>query len=312
MNAQEKENLKGAGHWIAVAQLAGFEFDMELDPHVLTDKSNTKALPCRVCKRPCVVTQFASAAKTACLDHRDRHAPTTVVHDLKAGLEPHILTDKDETKNVPCRHCGRPCVVTRFASAAKVACLDCRKTAPRPRKTTEYKDNGDGRMVAETRTEIMSEHDLQWSEWTIAQPWQFDNLWDGDEKERHTTVKKAGFDARIQIKTCKRAIRAKEQELNGISPTPKNDVKIQKLEEEIDSLTSEEMTLSEVVSATQAEASRLSRIAYCRGALSAGYKIVKRDGRRHMIGRERDIVIPHDFLEPGDYKIAESTVPAGV
>lgn len=289
------------------------QINPDLEPHVLTDKDKTKVLGCRVCKRPCIVTYFASAGKTACLEHRDRHAPTTVVHEPKPDLEPHVLTDKAETKEVPCRHCGRICIVTRFASAAKVACLDCRKTAPRPRKTTEYVDNGKGRLVAETRTEIMSEHDMQWSEWTIGQPWGFERIYAGDEKERHLAAKKAGYDARYQIKVTKRAIRAKEGELLSLSASEKQDKKRAKLEEEIQTLEGEEGTLHEVAEAGINEASRLARIAYFRGAIAVGYRIEKRDdGHRYLVGRERDVVIPNDFLEPGDYKIAEEAVPAEV
>lgn len=42
------------------------EFDMSLDQEVLTDKTPTKTVPCRKCRRRCVVTLFATAAKTEC------------------------------------------------------------------------------------------------------------------------------------------------------------------------------------------------------------------------------------------------------
>lgn len=38
-------------------------------------------------------------------------------------LERHILTDSDRTKAVPCKHCGRICVVHVFAPAPR--CLSC-------------------------------------------------------------------------------------------------------------------------------------------------------------------------------------------
>lgn len=42
------------------------------------------------------------------------------------ALEPEVLTDKDKTKDVPCRKCGRRCVVTLFATPEKTECLTCR------------------------------------------------------------------------------------------------------------------------------------------------------------------------------------------
>ncbi len=46
-------------------------FDTTLETHVLTDKENTKTIPCVVCRRPCVVTTFLAPAKCRCKDHRN-------------------------------------------------------------------------------------------------------------------------------------------------------------------------------------------------------------------------------------------------
>lgn len=45
---------------------------------------------------------------------------------LNPDLAQHVLTDKPNTKIEPCRTCGRPCVVTKFMAAIKVACNECR------------------------------------------------------------------------------------------------------------------------------------------------------------------------------------------
>jgi len=39
--------------------------------------------------------------------------------------EPIRLTDKDKTKELPCRECGRVCIVTLFMTPQKVCCPDC-------------------------------------------------------------------------------------------------------------------------------------------------------------------------------------------
>lgn len=46
-------------------------FDTDLETHVLTDKENTKTIPCVVCRRPCVVTTFLAPAKCRCRDHKN-------------------------------------------------------------------------------------------------------------------------------------------------------------------------------------------------------------------------------------------------
>ena len=48
-------------------------------------------------------------------------------HEINHDLEEHVLTDKEDTKVLPCRNpdCRRPCRVTRFYAPAKVVCLEC-------------------------------------------------------------------------------------------------------------------------------------------------------------------------------------------
>jgi len=41
-------------------------FDTDLEPHILTDKSVTKLLPCVECRRACVVTTFMAPVKVKC------------------------------------------------------------------------------------------------------------------------------------------------------------------------------------------------------------------------------------------------------
>jgi len=110
----------------------------DLEPHILTDKDDVKLVGCRTCQRPCVVTRFMAPAKVACNDHRDRKVKADAVHEFDRSKETHVLTDKEETKEVPCRSCGRPCIVTRFMSPVKVACNDCRGSVPRPKKRTTW------------------------------------------------------------------------------------------------------------------------------------------------------------------------------
>lgn len=59
-------------------------------------------------------------------------------------MEPCVLTDKTETKTVPCRDCERPCVISKLAPN-KVLCTDCRE-APRP-------SHGDREIVQAGRTD---------------------------------------------------------------------------------------------------------------------------------------------------------------
>lgn len=110
-----------------------------MEPEVLTTKDDTKQVPCRECGRPCIVSRFMAPGKVACTKHQGRRAEVTVMRSFDDSLEEHVLTDKTETKAVPCRECGRRCIVTRFMAAEKVTCRSCRadqSTRTRTRTTS--------------------------------------------------------------------------------------------------------------------------------------------------------------------------------
>lgn len=293
---------------IAISQLDGLQFDMDAEVDVQKEGDEVKACPCRVCKRPVIVTRFAAPAKVACSDHKDRHAKTDAVHTLDKSKELHILTDKpeDETKVVPCRHCGRPCRVTRFASAAKVACLDCRKSAPKPKTKTEYKPNGDGNgHTKEVTTTIYTETDLEWNAFTIHKPWRFDSIFTPDEKAEqdkaravladHGQKRKAARNLRVQL----------DDQLQRTG----NDKKAKKLEEEVETAQGEELASGLIADQAAERRNYLARVAYIRGAIAAGYRIkVDSDGRRTLTGRETTCPIPKNYLDAHGWKLAETKV----
>jgi hypothetical protein len=306
---QVKANLKEAGHLIAIAQLDGAEFDLDLEPHVLTDKSSLKALPCRTCKRPCIVTQFASAAKTACNDHRDRHAPVTTVTEIRTDKEAHVLTDKEETKTVPCRHCGRPCVVTLFASAAKVACLDCRKSAPRPKKTTEYATKKRDERQESTTVMIMSEHDLQWSKFVLDAPFDIVRQYEGDEKDEHNAAIQEGIEAAAMAKNHARTRRMLEESLRllpnidrvSADRAEKIGKEAKELETQIETLDADEVAETAIAKDKRDKADAIARVAFIRGALAARYELTLIDGRHALVRGDRTCLIPDKYLDTAGY-----------
>lgn len=306
---QVQANLKEAGHLIAIAQLDGAEFDPDLDPHVLTDKSSIKALPCRTCKRPCIVTRFASPAKTACLDHRDRHASITVVTELRDDKEAHVLTDKAETKTVPCRHCGRPCIVTLFASAPKVACLDCRKSAPRPKKTTEYATKKSGERQVETTVTILSSEEIQWGRFVLDAPFDVQRLYTEDEREEHQASIQESLDAKLMVRSHHRTRRMLEESLR-ILPNPDRQsadkaekilAEAKDLEEKIAVLDGDEVSEAAIAQDKRNRADALARIAFIRGALAARYKLTQIDGRHALVRGDRTCLIPDNYLDTAGY-----------
>lgn len=118
-------------------------FDTTLETHVLTDRAATKVLPCRECRRPCVVTTFAAPAKTACNNCRHPSREHAVVAQTDVAkldpelfdlsLEPHHVTKSDKAKWAPCSTCRRPCLVSVFAVVKLVRChkhARQRKTPP--------------------------------------------------------------------------------------------------------------------------------------------------------------------------------------
>lgn len=122
------------------------EYDLSLEPEVLTDKDKTKTLPCRRCRRPCVVNTFASPSKTECLTCRGQGQVVTQELEFNDELEPQTLTGAADTKELPCRKCQRRCTVNRSASPAKVECTECRAG---PRQVFTFND--------ELETEILTD-----------------------------------------------------------------------------------------------------------------------------------------------------------
>jgi hypothetical protein len=134
----------------SLVDMVSDKVDTSLDVHILTDKREFKIEPCRVCKRPCAVTKFMAQAKVACNDHKERTVAPDKIREFDRSKETHVLTDKDKNKEVPCRSCGRPCVVTMFAAPDKVACKDCRTSVPRPKRVTKWERNGDSAVEVKT------------------------------------------------------------------------------------------------------------------------------------------------------------------
>jgi hypothetical protein len=94
------------------------------------NEAQTKQAVCP-CGTEHTVSLYASST-AKCLGCR---RADTFVRPIDESLDEEVLTDKHETKRVPCRHCGRPCVVTQFASAKKVACTTCRAMVPTSAQT---------------------------------------------------------------------------------------------------------------------------------------------------------------------------------
>jgi hypothetical protein len=291
---------------VRVGEFMG-DIDGTLEPHVLTDKEKTKIVGCRVCKRPCIVTYFMAPAKVACRDHQGRRAPTTVAHDVDKSKESHVLTDKAETKEVPCRHCGRTCVVTVFASASKVACNDCRERAPRPKKTTQYKRNSNGVAVRETTFEIASSEDLEWTDWTVRKPFDFDTIYRPDEKAEHSMSVGLMCEARALASQARRDVLVAEDELARL-PGNAPEAKVQKLEDKRDRADQTAVAQTDLAHTLQEKASRLARIAYVRGAIAARWKIERIDPQHWLSRGESRILIPHDFLDQAGYRQAQLKV----
>jgi hypothetical protein len=280
----------------------------ELEPEILTDKDQTKLVPCRVCGRGCIVTQFAAAGKVSCSEHKSRKAQPVAVRDFDRSKETHVLTDKDGTKEVPCRTCGRPCIVTTFASAAKVACRCCRTSAPKPKKTTEYKrKNGNGgRHEAETTTQIFTETDLEWKDWIIYQPWHFKSVYSSTEQAEHDKARDVIGEQRQVSRVAKREAAEKDEQ----AMQTKKEAVAKKLEEEVVRLEGEYAAADMVIEATSERRDTLARIAYMRGAIAAGYRIeVDADsGKRTLVGRESEAPIPKDYLDAAGWHAAETVV----
>jgi hypothetical protein len=125
---------------------------------IQTEAKETKDVKCRQCDTIVRVHKYMAPAKVACQEHKSRKADPTKHRDFDRSKDMHVLTDKADTKEVACRSCGRPCVVTRFAAPDKVACLECRDTVPKPKRQTVWKKDEDNeRFVAVESFQVYDE-----------------------------------------------------------------------------------------------------------------------------------------------------------
>lgn len=89
----------------------------------------TKVCPCVCCGKDVTVTKFASAAKVMCDECKTSGAtpnPELVASAAKAKRTASRSAYGSDTKVCKCIKCGRDVTVTKFASAAKVICDECR------------------------------------------------------------------------------------------------------------------------------------------------------------------------------------------
>lgn len=129
-----------------------------MNVEIQTEAKETKDVKCRQCDTMVRVHKYMAPAKVACLEHKSRKANPTKHKDFDRSKETHVLTDKEDTKEVACRSCGRPCVVTRFAAPDKVACNDCRDSVPKPKRQTMWKkDEETERFVAVESIQVFDE-----------------------------------------------------------------------------------------------------------------------------------------------------------
>lgn len=286
----------------------GLEFNLEADPCFLTDKDEVKIIPCRKCHCVCVCNRFAAMAKTECLLCRDgAHAPDQV-HEFDRSKETHVLTDKEETKELPCRSCGRPCVCNQFAAPAKVACNSCRTSVPRPRKQTTIEHRSDGRHHEVTT--IIDIPNQQWTIWTIECPMDIDRLWTDEEHTKHAELITARLEHNRIARSTKRARENYEYDLKLLVDNPPRDDKEYKeqktsLEDKISEGDQLVIEQEDYAKRTREEADQLARIGFIRGALDMGYRLEQEDGH-HVLrrGEQRTAHLPDDFLDVEGYSIA--------
>ena len=88
----------------------------------------TKICKCIACGKEVEVTKFASAAKVMCPDCKESGAQPD--GDIIASIQPKKIEIhakyNGNTKILPCIKCGKDVEVTKFASAAKVICDECK------------------------------------------------------------------------------------------------------------------------------------------------------------------------------------------
>ena len=89
----------------------------------------TKVCKCISCGRDVTVTKFASAAKVMCPECKS--AGKTANPEITASIQPKKIEMRSkygggDTKVCQCIKCGKDVTVTKFASAAKVVCDECK------------------------------------------------------------------------------------------------------------------------------------------------------------------------------------------
>lgn len=91
----------------------------------------TKEFVCVCCGKTVVATKFASQKTIKCQECKDSGAeidPEIVEKALAKNPQRarKIAVTHGDTKDLPCINCGKMTTVTKFASAAKVLCPDCK------------------------------------------------------------------------------------------------------------------------------------------------------------------------------------------
>lgn len=260
---------------------SGKLYDHKAEAHLLTDKDEYKVVPCRTCKRPCIVNRFAAPAKVACLEHRERTVDVEGLREFDRSLEVHVLTDKDKTKECPCTTCGRPCVVNVFAAPAKVRCKDHGGAEHRPRKTTQIVKNGD-RFQEVTTMEVVDTKERVWADWALYTPMDIERDWtEADLKQRD-----AAKDQRNEANRKLALLKAERRDIEAKPPTAKTDAALSQVEDTIQALESKVAGLTEVIHT-------VGRIAWLRAALKANYRVEDGVLRRGQF----ELQMPDDYLD---------------
>lgn len=271
-------------------------------PHVLTDKDKTKTVPCTVCGRDCVVTLFAAPAKVRCLDHRERaHSEPETLREFDESKEEHVLTTKKHTKRVPCRVCGRPCVVTTFATPSKVACREHREVA-RPTRRVTIERTDDGRFEQRTQVLHQSEADLAWSDWVMGQP-LIEAVYTDEEVPVRDKLREKQAAATLALREQRHKVMAIEAKLFAGSVMSED--KEEKLEAERSKLESGLESLELAVQQAKDERQRFVRRAWIRTVIGIGYKVRKDDSGWVLSGLHLEpVAVPRDYLDEEDLKEA--------
>lgn len=159
------------------------------------------------------------------------------------------------------------------------------------------------REAEEERKRAAAAIDEQWSDWVIGQP-MVERVYVGDEKERQEKAHIEAREAKGKAATAKRAHRAAEEAIDNVTKlkikSKREKKNLDRLEAEAAALDAEVVSQEEIARVAEAEKTRLSRIAYVRGALRDGWKL-ELDPRPRISKAETQLLIPDDFLPRGDY-----------